>query len=232
MTIKYALFQNRLTADPNDYAARVQQTGSINLDGLAQRIIDQGSTVTMPDILAVLENMIQATESFLLEGYRVNLGGLCELYPRLKGSFLGITDSFNNSRHRLELGAKPGSRLRTAFREKAAVVKAETILPAPSLLNFIDQASGLTDGQVTPGNIGTINGHRLKFDPLAPDEGIYFIDSTGGTEYKVTLLQKNKPSQLVFLVPAIPASLQLFLEVRVHYGTELRTGRLDALLPT
>ena len=85
MTIKYALFENHLTSEPNQFSARVRFTGSVGLDMLAQRILDQGSTVTRPDILAVLENMIMATEGYLLEGYRVNLGGMCELFPRLKG---------------------------------------------------------------------------------------------------------------------------------------------------
>ncbi len=82
MAINYALFENHLTSDPDDYAAQVKITGSADLEVLANRMIDQGSTVTKPDILAVLEDAIKATESCLLDGYRVQLGGLCELFPR------------------------------------------------------------------------------------------------------------------------------------------------------
>lgn len=70
MTIQYVLHPNRLTADPSDHAARVRITGLFDLEGLTRRIMDQGSTVTRPDILAVLGNTIQAAESFLLEGFR------------------------------------------------------------------------------------------------------------------------------------------------------------------
>jgi len=46
----------------------------------------------------------------------------------------------------------------------------------------------------------------------------------------VNLVQKNKPGQLVFLNPAIPAGSEVHPEVRVHFGAELRSGRLDKLL--
>ena len=74
MSIKYALYANRLTEEPDIYAAKVKFTGSVNMETLAKRIIDQGSTVTMPDILAVMENLVKAIEGYLLEGYRINLG--------------------------------------------------------------------------------------------------------------------------------------------------------------
>ena len=44
----------------------------------------------------------------------------------------------------------------------------------------------------------------MKFDPAEADEGLYFVATAGG-ETKVTTVQKNKPSQLVFLVPAAVA---------------------------
>ena len=62
MTINYALFENHLTSDPDDYAAQVKITGSAGLEVVAQRMIDQGSTVTKPDILAVLEDAIKALQ--------------------------------------------------------------------------------------------------------------------------------------------------------------------------
>ena len=50
MPINYALFENNLTSDPNDYAAQVQITASADLSAIVKRIIDQGSTSTEADI--------------------------------------------------------------------------------------------------------------------------------------------------------------------------------------
>jgi hypothetical protein len=80
---------------------------------------------------------------------------------------------------------------------------------------------------MTPGNIGTINGHRLKFNPAEAAEGIFLI-AAGGSETKAAAIQKNKPGQLVFLVPTL-AEDTYHLEVRAIFGkeTQPRTGRLE-----
>ena len=82
-------------------------------------------------------------------------------------------------------------------------------------------------------NFAQLSGSRLKFDPAEADEGIYFVSTVAG-ETKVTTVQKNKPSQLVFLVPALAAGTY-HLEVRARMGSgtsarELRIGRLDSTL--
>jgi hypothetical protein len=53
MPIKYALFGKNITSDSDDYAAMVQIGGSADGADLAQDIIDQGSTMNEPGILAV-----------------------------------------------------------------------------------------------------------------------------------------------------------------------------------
>ncbi len=230
MAINYALYENHLTTDPADFAAQVDITASADTEAIADRMIQQGSTVTKPDILAVIEDLVQATESFLLEGYRVNMAGLFEMFPRVKGIFNGAADTFDPARHYVDVGANPGSRVREDVRAQASVAKQETILPAPAPLEYVDLGSGETNGLVTPGNIGTVNGHRLKYDDTQADEGIWFV-SDGGPETKVTLVQKNKPGQLVFLVPTL-APAPYYLEVRVQFSKDgpVRTGRLDAQL--
>ncbi len=59
--------------------------------------------------------------------------------------------------------------------------------------------------------------------------------ATVGGETQVLTVQKNKPSQLVFLVPALAAGGTFHLEVRARMGSgtsarQLRIGRLDATL--
>ena len=58
------------------------------------------------------------------------------------------------------------------------------------------------------------------------------IPAAGGEDIKITTVQKNKPAQLVFLVPPDIPDKEYELEVRcrVHGGSELRKGRLSAIL--
>ena len=83
MPIHYALYENNVTSDLNDYAAIVKPIDSVDLD----RMIDRGSTTSRADILAVLEDVIGAAESLLLDGMRLNFGGLVELFPRVRGRY-------------------------------------------------------------------------------------------------------------------------------------------------
>jgi len=231
MTIKYALYENKLTEATDLYAAKVLISGSADLNTIVDRIVDQGSTVTRTDIIAVLEGAIEATDNLLLDGWRVNFGGLCDLFPRIKGKFNGITDHYDPSRHQIDVGAAPGSRVRKTIRDDAAVTKRETILPAPLVLEYTDLGSGETNDHVTPGSIGTINGSRLAFNELAEDEGIYFNSTSTPAKVKVTAIQKNKPSELVFMVPELSVGTY-WLEVYKHFTPEgdLRMGRMDNIL--
>ena len=232
MPIHYALFENNLTSDPSDFAAIVQTVASADLDAVVERMVERGSTTTRADILAVLEDAIGTCESMLLDGMRVNFGGLIELFPRVRGVFTGVTDTFDPARHSLDVGANPGIRVRTTVRDKASVVKDEAVKPAPNPIEYRDVGSDTTNDQLTPGNIGQLSGSRLKYDEAAADEGVYFVATPGGGDTKVTTLQRNKPAQVVFLVPAglAPGNYNVEVRARIVGGTQLRTGRLDAVL--
>ena len=232
MPIHYALFENNITSDPDDFAAIVQAVDSADLDRIVQRMLERGSTTTTADILAVLEDTIGACESMLLDGMRVNFGGLVELFPRMRGVFTSATDTYDPARHSLDVGANPGSRVRKTVRDNATVVKEEAVKPAPNPIEYRDVGSDTTNDQLTPGNIGQLSGSRLKFDVAAADEGLYFLPVALGAETKVDTVQRNKPAQVVFLVPAGLVAGQYRLEVRARIsgGTELRSGRLDAVL--
>jgi hypothetical protein len=245
MTIKYVLKKNHLVDDPNRYAASVRISGSAGLEDIADRIVDQGTTVRKADILAVLENAIQVSDTLLQDGFRIQLGGLVDLFPKIKGSFEGPTDIYDPSRHQVDVAAMPGKRLRDSFREQASVVREESVKPVPSLVKFstlgstsqgeqaqepADSAAPLT---VTAGTIATINGYRLKFNTAKSDEGIFFVNTMGVPVIKVdnAKIQRNTAGQLIFLTPSLVVGTY-WIEVRTRYTTngELRIGRLDGTI--
>ena len=231
MPIQYALFENNLTADPDDYAAIVQMSGTADGKALVQDIIDQGTTVNRPDILAVTAALKLACQRRVEDGQRVNYFGMVEFFPRVKGVFTGAMDTFDPARHQIDIGANPGSELRDVVRAGATVQKVEALKPAPNPIEYRDIGSDTTNDQVTVGNIGQLSGSRLKYDPAQADEGVFFVATAGG-DTKVATIQKNKPSQSVFLVPAalLAGTYNLEVRARIGGGTELRTGRLDTVL--
>jgi len=231
MPIHYFLVPHALDDQSNDYVARLARTGSANFEQVADRMVRRGSTVGKADILAVMEDLVAVCESTLLEGQRINLGGLVQLYPRIRGKFDGAQDSFDSSRHRIDVGASPGERLRKVVRNHATTTKKHAPSANPILKQFLDTATGRV-GRLTPGGIGTIAGARLKFDPDRDDEGIFLVPSGRREPWQIRRLATNHPKKLVFLVPPDlpPGRYKLEVRNRPRNSTALLSGQLDGHL--
>ena len=83
----------------------------------------------------------------------------------------------------------------------------------------------------TPGQVASIKGNLLRFDENNEKQGIFFITSDG-TEIKVDRMIKNKPSELLFIVPQNISAGKYALCVRamVPRTKTIRTGRLASLI--
>ncbi|OHB59013.1 MAG: hypothetical protein A2Y07_08785 [Planctomycetes bacterium GWF2_50_10] len=232
MAIKYTLCKSPLAGSENRWSASIHTAGSAGLDDVVDRIVAQGTTVRRADVLAVLENTLTAVDSMLLDGMRVQLGGIVDLFPRIKGTFDGPTDAYDPTRHKLDIAAMAGRRLRSSFQTSAAASKRAAVTLSPSLAAFSQTPAPQQSGIVIPGSIAVINGFRLKFDSAKADEGIFFCPLDGSDPIKASSIQKNTPKELIFLVPALATGKDYHLEIRarIRGGSQLRTGRLDATL--
>jgi hypothetical protein len=228
MTVQYVLYENHLTSDPEDYSARVLPSGSADEEIILETMIQRGSTVTRADIVSVLTDYFSTIESLVLDGYNVNTP-IANFSISIKGLFSGLGDGYDQARHQISPVVNPGSRLRHTIRNRAQVTKQETLLPKPNPVEYLDVSTTTRNHLLTPGGFGKLGGHRLKFDPGDPAQGVFFL-GLDGTPTQVATIGQNKPSELMFLVPALPAG-EYGLEVRAAFGKiGLRTGLLDATL--
>ncbi len=229
MPINYVLLENNLTSDPNDYMAAVQATRTAEMDDIIARIIQQGSTVVKADIVSVLEDYYTAIENMVLEGMNVNTP-LANFGASIKGVFNGPADGYDPSRHQIVATTSPGKRFRRAIRERAQAVKGEALKPRPNPVEYTDVNSGTANSVLTPGGMGRLVGHRLKFDPADAAQGVFFI-AEDGSATRVAVVGRNKPGELMFVIPALAAG-EYTLEVRakVYGGEDVRAGALDATL--
>jgi len=230
MPINYVLQENYLTPDPDDFRAMVQPIGTADAETVIQRMIEQGSTVTRPDILASLEDYYSAVESLVLEGYNVNTP-MANFRSSVKGVFDSQADNFDPGRHQLRPSASPGLRLRTPVQARGVALKQESFKPKPHPQEFTDVNSAERDSVLTPGGMARLIGHRLKYDPAQAEQGIFFI-AADAAETRVTVIGSLKPGELMFLVPDTLAAGDYTLEVRTVFkdGSQLRSGRLEAVL--
>lgn len=83
--------------------------------------------------------------------------------------------------------------------QQAQVEKQEGGERLPRPLDYTDLNSGELNSQATPGGMAQVTGYRLKFDPADTSQGIFFVN---GSATRVSIVGKNNPSELMFLVPA------------------------------
>ena len=230
MPINYTLFENNLTSDPTDYMAMVQPTGTAELEDVIERIIQQGSTVTRPDIVSVLEDFFTAIESMALEGMNVNTPS-ANYGASIKGIFDGQADGYDPSRHQISAKVTAGKRYRRAIGDRAQAVKQEAVKPKPNPLEYTDINSGERNSVLTPGGMGQLVGHRLKFAPADPEQGVFFMAPDGSSSTRVDVVGKNKPGELMFMVPDSLAAGDYVLMIRAGFGEDdVRMGALEATL--
>lgn len=228
MPIKYYLQPNPITPDPNDQSARVLPNEVLDADGVIQRMLKRGTTVTETDIRAVLNLFYDVVSDEVAGGNNVNLP-LVNLRPGIVGVFSSITDSFEPSRHTRKANLSSGVLL-TQKIQRATVEKILQPIRTPVLLEFLDVNSGTINSKVTPGGIGQVVGEELKFDIAKAEEGIFFI-AENNTESKVSVIATRTEGKLIFSIPATLSAGNYTLEVRRIY-TKDNQVRVGALIDT
>ena len=214
MPIFYALFENHLTSDPDDYMARVASTSSTEMEQLVDDIIAGGSTVTRPDILAVLDAYHDVIARRLLEGQRVNTP-VANFGVSIQGTFAGASDAYDPSRHVVDATVSPGAFLRNRVRERAQPAKQEARDASPNPSEYVDFGSESKNSVLTPGSPGQLTGHRLKFDADDAAQGVFFVSESDGAETRATLVMRNKPAELMFMAPDSLAAGDYTVDVRI-----------------
>jgi len=91
--------------------------------------------------------------------------------------------------------------------------------------------TGERNSVLTPGGMGQLVGHRFKFDPADPEQGVFFVAPDGSSSTRVSLMGKNMPGELMFLVPDTLVAGDYLLVVRADFTKEdVRMGTLEATL--
>lgn len=230
MSIKFSLYPNLMTPDPNDHSARVTTNATLNEDDVIRLCLQRGTTLTEPDLRAVFTLFSTVVTDEVANGNAVTLP-LVNIRPSITGVFTSATDSFDPSRHIKRASLSSGNLLY----EKMLNAKAEKVassLPWPELVEFTDVKTRTTNTILTPGNIGQVVGSELKFDVENADEGVFFISTATGTETKVDVIASRTEGKLVFHVPAGLTAGDYRLEVRKGYGNAatIRSGALSEAL--
>ncbi len=227
MPIRYYLQDNPITSDPNDRSARIDPILAVNQDDIIEDVLGTGTTLTRTDVIGALTAYNDAVAKRLADGYFVNLP-IANLRTSIKGVFIDGTDEFDASRHTLRVKASGGTLVNQRL-ATANLLKLKSSKPQPFVDQFIDVATQTADGNLTPGNIGTITGEELKFNADETEEGIFFVNTANNNEHKADFIAARTEGKLTFLIPTSLTAGTYRLEVRRAYTQDdkIRIGVAD-----
>jgi hypothetical protein len=229
MAIRYSLIENKLTADPNDYRGQVQHNTSVTIEDVIRKIARPGSTITVAEALAFWEELSQAIVAEVQNGNRF-VSDLFVVSLGLTGTFTSAQDQFDALRHHLRVRVAAGLRLRQAEQGLTVEqVRADAVQPVLDLAE--DFTSDTTSERLSKGGTVRLTGSRLKFEAGDTQQGVFLI-AANGTETRVARVLTNKPSELLFLVPAslVTGQYRVVVRAKLAGGLALRSGELGSPL--
>jgi len=176
MSIKYFIFQTRLQ-DESKFFGRVILKGTLDQAALVERMLDKGTSLSKPDITAVLQLLSMSIETACSEGYRVNLDGLIQVTPVMGGQFAGKSDTFVSPRNTVYLMSQASKSLNNRVARNTTVEKVIVDESRPVLLDVADSEADEGISTLAMGHITSVNGKRLKFDATQPKEYLRLVNA-------------------------------------------------------
>lgn len=211
MALRYGLTENLLTSDPNDYMAVTTDNATVGREEIVERMISRGSTVTRAEALSVLEEFDQAIIDLVKSGVNINTN-LFSIYPSILGVFNSSDEVFSPARHSVKINMRAGKRLMDIHKQ-IALERVELGETKPIIQAVTDLKTGAINSTVSIGQIVSIKGGLLKIAEELPEAGIFVIGE-GTPETRVTQIVKNKPSELLFFMPAAMGPGACTIEIR------------------
>lgn len=225
MSIKYFIYQTRLQGEPR-FFGRIMLKGICGHAELIERMLSMGSSLTKPDIIAVLQLLSMAVANVCSQGYKVSLDGLVQITPVLTGEFLDKTDGFLPSRNTVYLTCQASKSLNDLISTAVSVEKVVVDENRPILLDVVDSEADEDFVALTVGHIMSVAGKRLKFDISQPSEYLRLVNAENPAEFVPVLkFHKLADQELVFRLPPVSFA-QGYFELANALGTaSVRVGR-------
>jgi len=210
---------NLLTKDiDNDYVAAVSATGKTLRNADIARILKEaGSELSYETLLYILDQTDRIVREQLQRGFSV-LTGVCQLSPKVTGTWIGANAKFNPEAHKITLDIVPSAEMRAAL--KNVGIEVLGVKDGGAFIGLVtDTATRLADGTITAGDDIRIDGDKLKIDPEGEEGlGVFFVNTDGEVIPVTRNLTQNDPKRIIARVPELPAG-QYTLRVVTRYTT-------------
>lgn len=227
------LRDNTLVGRTESYRFHSRCSGSVDFEGLVELMAAGRTTVTAPDIRAVLELFRQTVAELAADGRYVRTP-LGSFYLSAAGTAASPGERFSpgadGSGHELRLRFRPDRGFEAIIAKRAKVKRDEVSWRLFPRLASLAQADGSAKETTSPGDILRLKGAYLAFNQADPLQGVFMtrkVSQDGTTAYRSERYLEARPSRVAFEVPpsAPPGDYVLSLSSATKAGV-LRTGSL------
>jgi len=204
--VRAYLYDNLLTPDPNDFAARVESERSLGVAEIcAAAVARGGADISASSMEHGVKLFLNEMSYQLMDGYSVNTEYFTAAM-QIKGVFNSATETFDASKHSVLVQFNQGE----LIRKDLSHVKVNIVGIAETgfgIDEVIDVKSSTTNKTLTASRNLKIKGGKIKIAGSNPTVGVYFINQATGKSTKVdpTDIVTNNPSELVVVTPALAA---------------------------
>lgn len=228
MSLQISLEPNYLTERPDDFMALVRNVVYKDFKGVLKQLTGPGSILKETECVAVINAYWNAINENLKEGIGFNSEHI-NITPAAGGVFESENEPFDDEKHWKGVNLTAGTSMRKASREMKITLTRATV-PTPYVKAFFDIRAESTNQSITPGFMADITGDLIKIE--GEQSGVYFINTTTGTETKVARIHVNQPKKLTVIIPEGLATGSYRIEIRthIHESKDLRTASLNAIL--
>jgi hypothetical protein len=153
----------------------------------------------------------------LCDGYAVS-SGYFSIHPNVGGTFNSTREGVTPEEHPIDFRF----RVNGPLRDLADHIEVEVIGLADSgafIDEFIDKKSGLINQRVTPGGLFVTTGNKIEIAGTSPKIGLYLVaPGSPAIAVKVMEIAVNKSTEIVGIIPDLPAGKTWTLEARTQYS--------------
>ena len=229
MAIRFQIFSTRLAGEAR-YVARIAQKDNYDQAMLVDRMVEMGTSVSRGDVESVLGLFQKAVERICGEGSTASLDGFVRFAPAIGGVFESVADGYLSTRNSVYVNARVSSVFNNRFALETGVEKISASFKSPGLTSIDDLATDSSNETVTPGNIVSLTGERLKFDPQNAAEYLRFVNAEDSNQtIAITKFQKFTDKVLVFLMPSVPFSKGYFELANAMNTSKVRSDKSVAV---
>jgi hypothetical protein len=213
------LFDNPLTANPDDRYGRVINVASVNTDTLIKRAIENGFNGNAESMKAS-DNAIKAEAVKAITHGEIVHYGLGHVILEVEGVFEGNDTQWNPEKHKLVAVITTDKELRELL--KTTPTKIIGLAPdKAAIVSVIDVVSGKTNEVLTPSGMVIIKGSRIRIEGDKPGVGLFLTEqaSQTATQIPASAIGINDPSKIVFNVPAALAAGDYLMSIVTQFGS-------------